>query len=91
VSNIKQATRAQAQARTKRAKARSRKAVPTVKREYIGRPFVIRYRVTTEEWKEAPYMAAARGHASLSAYLRALVENDAVLLGIDVDRGRAAP
>jgi hypothetical protein len=84
MTDLKRATRREAHERSQRAKARAKKVLPAPKREYVGRPFTIRYRVTPEEWKEARYMAAARGYGSLSAYLRALVENDAVALGTDL-------
>lgn len=57
---------------------KSRKVVPPPKREMIGRQHEIKYRVTAQEWREARYMAAARGWPTLSAYLRALVAEDAV-------------
>jgi hypothetical protein len=70
----------EALARARRAVARTRKSNPPPKREYVGRPYFIKYRVTADEWKEARFMAAARGWPNLSSYLRALVAEDVALL-----------
>ena len=67
-------------ARARRAIKRTKKSSPPPKREYIGRPYFVKYRVNGEEWRLARYMAAARGWPNLSSYMRALVGEDAALL-----------
>lgn len=63
--------------RSKEAVKRARREVPPPKRKMgQSRSHFVRYRVSAEEWREARYMAAARGFTTLSEYMRSLVRED---------------